>query len=593
MNGTTTAAAIETADVSGSVSRIEKPHYGGILRFRGPGGPDHLDTSSAYYATSGQILRALTRQLFAYPASHDLSDPFECFTPAPDVAKEVPTVGNGGLSADGLIYTIRLRDDVYWDTVPPREVTAADFARGLKRLANPVCGAGARHYYTSTILGMDAYCEAYEAEFEAKDISAAALAEFQNSRSIAGIETPDDKTLIIRLKQPANDFLNILAMGFASAVPQEYDAYLPDSPEMRANFISNGPYRFAAPPDIRSELVLERNPAWRQESDPIRHQYLDGIEITVAREAPESLRSKIDAGDVDLAWSFTVVSWAKPEPSREQFPRSYPGFTLNPYLVFNLQSPNAGGAMQNLKVRQAIAYAVDKTEISKILSIMQGVPNRPLHSAIPPGSTGHREFNLYPTQGDRGDRAKARDLLVEAGFGDGLELIAAVREARLHLDVMESVAANLAEIGITLKFETFSQADYYGSVLSDPNNARAGGWDIAEPGWTPDWFGNNGRSILQPLFQTNFKPGTTNYGGYSNPEVDRRINEALEELDPDRAEKLWHEVDVMVMQDVPIVPLLAFAAMTSRYHSKRVKNAIHVPQIEFFDITNLWLDPSA
>ena len=45
------------------------------------------------------------------------------------------------------------------------------------------------------------------------------------------------------------------------------------------------------------------------------------------------------------------------------------------------------------------------------------------------------------------------------------------------------------------------------------------------------------------------------------------------------------------MKDVPIVPLLAFAAMTSRYHSRRVKNAIHVPQIEFFDITNLWLDP--
>lgn len=591
MHGTATAAATETAEVPGPVNRAGKPRYGGVLRFRGPGGPDHLDTSSAYYATSGQILRALTRQLFAYPASHDLSDPFESFTPAPDVAAQVPTVENGGLSADGLVYTIRLRDGVFWDTAPPRQVVAEDFVRGLKRLANPVCGAGARHYFTSTIAGMDEYCAAYEKAFEEGEISAQALARFQNSRTICGLQAPDDKTLTITLKRPANDFLNILAMGFASAVPREYDDYLPDSPQMRANFISNGPYRFASPPDIRSELKLERNPAWRQDSDPIRHQYLDGIEITVAREAPDALRGRIDAGEVDLAWSFTVVSWAKPDPEREQFPRSYPGFTLNPYLVFNLQSPNAGGALKSLKVRQAIAYAVDKTAISAILAVMQGVPNRPLHSAIPPGSTGHRDFNLYPTPGDRGDRAKARQLLEEAGFGDGIELIAAVREARLHLDVMEAVAANLAEIGITLKFETYSQADYYGSVLGDPDKARAGGWDIAEPGWTPDWFGNNGRCILQPLFQTNFEPGTTNYGGYSNPDVDRRINEALEEPDPDRAEQLWHEIDVTVMRDVPIVPLLAFAAMTSRYHSKRVKNAIHVPQIEFFDITNLWLDP--
>jgi len=138
---------------------------------------------------------------------------------------------------------------------------------------------------------------------------------------------------------------------------------------------------------------------------------------------------------------------------------------------------------------------------------------------------------------------------------------------------------------------TYSQAEYYGSLLSDPQKGKAGLWDIAEPGWTPDWFGNNGRVIVQPLFQTNCSPGTTNYGGYSNLEVDRLIEQALQEHDAQRAEELWHQIDVLVMKDLPIVPLLAFAAMTSRYHSPRVRNAIHVPHIEFFDITNLWLDP--
>jgi len=580
-----------SSTVDAAPKHLVAPKLGGTLRFLGPGGPDHLDTASAYYATSGQILRALTRQLFAYPPSRDLSDPMRTFTPVADVAAEIPTQQNRGLSDDRRTYTIRLKDGVRWDTVPPREVTSHDFVRGLKRLANPVSGAGARHYFTSTIEGMQEYFDEYDRAFAGKEPAAADLARFQASHAIAGVSAPDDKTIIFRLRQPANDFLNILALSFVSAVPEEYDRYLPDSPELRQNFISNGPYRIVLLAPDCSEMLFERNAAWSAETDPIRHQYLDAIHIRVAAEPPEEVKRKIDRGEIDLAWSFTVVSWAMPGEDSEDTPRSYSGYALNPYLVFNFQSPNAGGAVRNLKVRQAIAYAVDKVMVSNILDVLRGVPNAPLHSAIPPGSIGHRELNLYPSPGDRGDREKAHQLLVEAGYGDGLTLIAAVREISLHRDVMASVAKNLAEIGIELVFRTYSQAEYYGSLLTNPARGRAGEWDIAEPGWTPDWFGNNGRCFMQPLFQTNCSSGTTNYGCYSNPVVDGLIAKALQEGDPVRTEELWHEVDVAVMKDVAIVPLLAFAAMTSRYHSPRVRNVMHVPHIQFFDITNIWLDP--
>jgi peptide/nickel transport system substrate-binding protein len=551
--------------------KVTEPRYGGTLRFLGPGDPDHLHIASAYYIRFSQVLRALTRQLFAYPASGDLSDPYKAFAPAPDVATELPTEANGGLSEDRLVYTIRLRTGVHWDTTPPREVTAQDFIRGLKRIANPVAGAGARHYFTSTILGMQEYCDAYDEAFEGKRPTAADLARFQNSHEIAGLRAADNKTLIITLKQPANDFLNILATGFASAAPEEYDSYLPDSEEFRQNFVSNGPYRIARYAPGAKEMLLERNLTWRQETDPIRHQYVDAIHIRVAMECREVMLEKIDSGEVDLAWSFTVVSWAKPDPDLDAFPRSYPGFALNPYLVFNLQSPNERGAMQNLKVRQAIAYAIDKAAIKGILDdVLEGVASAPLHSVIPPGSVGHREFNLYPTPGDRGDPEKARELLAEAGYADGLTLIAAVRQVKLHLDVMRSVADNLEEIGIELEFETYGQAEYYGSFLSDPAKGKAGAWDIAEPGWTPDWFGNNGRTIIQPLFQTNCNASTTNYGCYSNPKVDGLIEEALQEAEPVRAEQLWHEVDVQVMKDVPIVPLLAFACRCSTLRTEPI-----------------------
>lgn len=566
------------------------PRYGGTLRLVGPGGVDHIDTASAYYATSAQILRALSRHLFAYPATDDLSDPSGSFTPAPDLAVEIPTRDNGGISEDGRTYTIRLREGVRWNSAPPREVTADDVVRGLKRLPNPVSGAGALHYFTSTIEGMREYCAAYRDAFAGVRPTPEALAAFQDSHEIGGLRATDDKTLVIRLLQPANDFLNILATGFTAPVPVESDAYLPDSMEFRRNTLSCAPYTLTHYADQGTAIVMERNPVWRKETDPIRNQYVERIEITVASDPIPETQQKMDAGEVDLAWSYTAVSWARPKAGQDAAPRSYPGFALNPYLVFNLRSPNERGAMANLNVRKAIAYAVDKVAIGEILDVLDA-PNEPLGSVIPVGSIGHREYDPYPTPGNRGNLAKARELLVEAGYGDGLTLVAAVRKIGIHLKVMESVAAKLEQIGIKLEYRTFTQAEYYGSALSDPEAGRAGAWDIAEPGFTPDWFGNNGRVIVQPLFQTNDTQGTTNYGGYSSPVVDELIERALAEPDPERADELWHEVDVEVMKDLPVVPILSFAAMTSRYHGKRVRNAVHVPQIEFFDITNLWLDP--
>jgi peptide/nickel transport system substrate-binding protein len=72
--------------------------------------------------------------------------------------------------------------------------------------------------------------------------------------------------------------------------------------------------------------------------------------------------------------------------------------------------------------------------------------------------------------------------------------------------------------------------------------------------------------------------------------VDELIERALEEPDGAKAEELWHRIDVQIMKDLPVVPILSFAVMTSRYFGKRVRNAVHVPQIEFFDVTQIWLD---
>jgi peptide/nickel transport system substrate-binding protein len=546
---------------------------------------DHVDPAAAYYAFSHQVIRLFTRQLFSYRTALDDS----ALRPVPDLAAEIPSVENGGLSADGRRYTIRMRPRTRWDTSPPREITADDIVRGFKRMCNPVAGAGAISFYTSTIGGMAEFAAAYGAAFEGLRPTARAMAEYQNTHEIGGLRAVDAKTLVIDLIRPANDMLNILSMMFASPAPAEYDEFIPDSPDWIRNVRSCGPYRLT---DYRPghSLRMERNEVWHQDTDPIRHQYVDAIEVRMARVSDAEVERALESGEADLAWGVPVIRKDRRMVDADR----RLGYALNPYLVFNLRSPNAGGAVRNLTVRRAIAYAINKAAMVKFLDDMNiGTVTVPAHGAIPFGNTGHREYDAYPSPRDQGDRERSRALLKEAGYADGLTLKALYREDAPHDSIAKAYASDLAAVGITVELVFAGAADEYYRILQDPRRAKVGDWDITAAAWTPDWFGNNGRAYVQPMFQSGGAAGTANYGGYDNPKVDALILRALSEPDADRAADLWHEVDRLVLEDAAIVPILACEPTIPHMTSARVRNALPMPQIDrWLDAANLWLDPS-
>ena len=185
--------------------------------FVAAGDVDHLDPLSAYYTPSSQLEMAFTRQLVSYWPSNNRA---RATTIAPDVASAVPTTSNGGITNGGKTYTFHIRPGVDWNSSPPRQVTSADFLREFKAMCNPVLPVGNQLYYVPVIAGMYAYCDRYAAAFKTSNSpTAAQMAAFQNSHSISGIKTPDPLTIQFTLAQPASDFLNILAMPFASARP--------------------------------------------------------------------------------------------------------------------------------------------------------------------------------------------------------------------------------------------------------------------------------------------------------------------------------------------------------------------------------------
>jgi peptide/nickel transport system substrate-binding protein len=435
---------------------------------------------------------------------------------------------------------------------------------------------------------MAAFTEGYRRAFAGSSPTAGQLAAYQNAHEVAGLRAEADDVLVIELLRPANDMLNILAMMFASPAPVEYDAFLPDSPQLAAATRSIGPYRLTRyiPGKL---LTMERNPVWRQETDPIRHQYVDGIDVRMARVDDETVRRAIATGEADLSWGAPVISADRRVLDVDR----RLGYALNPYLVFNLRSPNERGAMANLRVRQAIAYAVDKAAMVRFLDEMNlGTVTLTAHTAIPYGNAGHREYDRYPTPGDRGDPRIARRLLAEAGYPDGLRLRALYREDAPHDAIAKSYAQDLTAAGIVVELVFAGSADEYYRLLQNPDNAEAGVWDLTAAAWTPDWFGNNGRAYVQPMFQSNFAAGTANYGDYRNAEVDRLIDAALTETDPVQAEHLLHLVDRQVLEDAAIVPILACEPTIPHMTSDRVRNAMPMPQIDrWLDAANIWLDP--
>ena len=127
------------------------PVSGGTLNIISASGPDHIDTVPAYYTVDYQLEHAYTRQLLQYPTVPYTGTSGAGWTatttPAADVATEVPTVANGGITNGGKTYTFHIKPGVDWNTSPPRQVTSQDFLREFKAFFNPVSPVGNPVYY--------------------------------------------------------------------------------------------------------------------------------------------------------------------------------------------------------------------------------------------------------------------------------------------------------------------------------------------------------------------------------------------------------------------------------------------------------------
>ena len=556
---------------------------GGTLKLAGPEEIGNLDPATAYGPGDLHMQRAINRGLFGYPSTADAT---AAITVAPDIATEVPTTTNGGISADGLKYTIKLKPGVKWHTAGgDRPVVAGDVVIGVKRICNPKLGSPVLGYFTDTIAGLTAYCEG----FAKVEPTVEAMKAYMTSNEISGVKATDDSTVVFTLTQPASDFLAILALGsFTSPQPAEYNNYLPDSPEMRQNTVSDGPYTITKYVQGQS-FTLARNPAWDAATDPLRKAVVDEIQIQAGQD-DTAISQQIKAGTVDMQWGDAVTQSSEvPGLKNTNDTRLVVGGggTILPYLTFNYLSPNNDKALTKLKVRQALNYAVDKSAVVQSL----GGPEvaKVTGQILPPVILGYQKIDPYKTEGDKGDIAKAKQLLAEAGYPNGLTLKMPYRNDAAYPNITEVVQQDLAKAGITLELQSMSRNTFYQQYLQNPDATKSGAWDIAPVGWTPDYLGNAARGYFGPLLDgRKYAKGSPNYGDYNNDQLNVLIDKALATTDPDQAATIWAEADKLASADAAWVPISLTEVAT--LHSSRVKDFQFIPMWHNGDMTNVALN---
>ncbi len=568
---------------SSTTSGQGKAVRGGTLKLVGQGDVDFIDTADAYYDVSYTLERAFTRQLYTYPSVPSFQGQVN---PVPDLATAMPDI-----TANGTVYTIHLRSGAMWDTTPPRPVTAQDEVLGMKRLCNPASPVGAPGYFENTIAGMKAYCTAFLA---LKPADAPSIKNFIETHDISGVKALDATTVQFTLTQPASDFLNILALPFSSPAPVEYLNYLPASPDQATHTVSDGPYTITSYVPTKS-ISLARNPAWKASSDPIRKAYVDNIQITEGVATATSAQQQMQAGTQDMDWDQIVPTAdlaglsARHDPNLVIGPYGDNFITINPLITINEQSPSNGGALAKLPVRQALEYAFNKYADSQVYG--GSIVSQPLDQAIPSGSVGNISgYDPYPTPGGKGDPAKAKALLKQAGYAPGqITLKLVYRTNTVHPQIAQTDQAALQAAGFNVQLIAVNPANtFYTKYLENPTASKAGSWDIAEPGWIPDWLGNNGRSVIEPLFDgRTYGANTQDWGDYNSPTVNADIDRALSATSTSQATAAWQAAARQVMADAAAVPV--GAQKTAVYHSSRTHNCIFNFFTQNCDVTQVWL----
>lgn len=416
------------------------------------------------------------------------------------------------ISDDGLVYSIKIRDNAKWSD--GTDVTAEQYRYGMMRILDPdnACKYAKESYYIKNGLAYNS------GEATAEDV---------------GIKVVDDKTLEITLEAPCAYFKELLTNKRYAPIRQEIVEGDVNWWQDPAKFVGNGPFMVETmnPTD---KVVLRPNPYYHSK-DRVK---LEELEIKFITDSQVELmafkNNEIQVGII-------------PAPEAIDSLKESNELVVTPklsiyYLVVNTQKDEVSDA----KVRQALSMAINRQQIVDNVTKGQEVPAYGLCPDIVMDYGKNMPFrDVYPEYFTE-NIEKAKELLKEAGYPDGKgfpKTVYAISSGGEHAKIAQAIQAMWkANLGIEVEIESLETSVFI-------KERKNGTYPIARYQWSS--------SYSDPIAWLGLYLSTdeNNDSKYVNTAYDELILSAMTEVNVEKRFEMLHEAEEMIINDMAVIPL--------------------------------------
>jgi peptide/nickel transport system substrate-binding protein len=347
-----------------------------------------------------------------------------------------------------------------------------------------------------------------------------------NFKDVTEIQTPDDHTVIFVTKQPMATFLDRVENRFIVSKEAAEKAGDP----WYKNLVGTGPYKLASYQRGGNMVFIRYDDYWRGKA---------AIKEVVFRKVTEDAArvAALEAGQADFINNVPIHEVARL--------RSHPRVRIDQVeglRMFFLTMNVAFKPFDNKLVRQAVNYSIDGPAIVK--NIFDGI-GYPINGPVGPRVLGSDpKLKRYPY-----NPGKAKELLAQAGYPDGLDLQFYYSSGRYPKDreVCQVVAAQMVKGGFRVELISQEWAQFWGK-------------DGVNGGKLPFYYiGRGSLTDADTLYDQYFRTGTTKRCNYSNPDFDKLIAEQQKIPDTKKRIALLQQAGKILMEDAPFVPLYNLA----------------------------------
>lgn len=518
---------------------------GGVVTASGFDFPS-LDPGGLYDLTVNPITSALLfRSLTQYVWDPEANG----MVLIPDLATDL-----GRPNDDYTEWIFTIRDGVRFEDGTP--VTADDVAYGIKRSMDEVEFPDGPRYGNQFFLHGDSYGGAYT-----------------GGTAYDGLVVDGDQ-LTIKMSRPFPD------MPYYGAFPEMGPVLEAgsDPSTYGSHPLATGPYKIAPNDAPGKGLTLIRNEQWDPDTDPGRHQYVDGFDFQPGGHTEAVWRSLLaDRGRAQTTFTSEDI----PVDLVDQVEHRAKGRLLTATLPCLLAAWPDYRRIKDLKVRRALGYAFPPfDQWSAALRSIGGITAFPASSILPPGTPGRVDYDPLAVAPGESDPAMALTLLRQAAHDPGEYRIdypfdesdpTSEARNRLLTSALEEAGFNAVGQGVP--------GSRYESVRRDPS----GPWNLRLHGWCADW--RSGSSWFQPLFGTHGFPGW-----FAETDVDEEIDR-IERLPLSEQDAAWGELDRMIEDRYyPVIPV-AYGG-TAQLHGSRL-GGLHLDDFGVPTLQDVYVMPRA